>query len=178
MKPKSAAKWCNRHGNILLLCPEVCQGDVANWKEPNMHIEWVAAYQRDRRKCQCQSQDPWQRWMLPMSQLWFRTSRRSSIQLKAQIYFVINSPDELCYPIWYQIWSKPHSLDQCIVPGPSQRVQSTLYMYQVTIYSSKCARSKSKSPGHSLHMPGHSSHISRCTRSEQTVQGTVKLHQV
>ena len=116
------------------------------------------------------------------------------IQLKAQIHFVINSPDELCYPIWCQIWSKPHSLGQCIVPGLSQgvqgtltytrseskRVQGTLYMYQVTIYSSKCARyqSKSKSPGHSLHIPGHSSHSSRCTRSEQTVQGTVKLHQV
>ena len=33
-------------GNILLLCPEVCQGDVANWKELNTHIERVAAYQR------------------------------------------------------------------------------------------------------------------------------------
>ena len=43
---KSAAKCRNRRGNILLLCPEVCQGDVANWKEPNMRIEQVAAYQR------------------------------------------------------------------------------------------------------------------------------------
>ena len=44
MKPKSAAKCRNMRGNILLLSPEVCQGDAANWKEPNMHIEWVAAY--------------------------------------------------------------------------------------------------------------------------------------
>ena len=47
MKPKSAAKCRNRRGNILLLCPEVCQGDAANWKEPNTCTEWVAAYQRN-----------------------------------------------------------------------------------------------------------------------------------
>ena len=44
MKPKSAAKCRNMRGNILLLSPEVCQGDAANWKEPNTHIERVAAY--------------------------------------------------------------------------------------------------------------------------------------
>ena len=48
MKPKSAAKCRNRRGNILLLCPEVCQGDAANWKELNTRIERVAAYQRTK----------------------------------------------------------------------------------------------------------------------------------
>ena len=51
MKPKSAAKCRNRRGNILLLCPEVCQGDAANWKELNTCIEQVAAYIRKSWKC-------------------------------------------------------------------------------------------------------------------------------
>ena len=49
MKLKSAAKCRNRRGNILLLCPEVCQGDAANWKELNMRIEWVAAHHHPQR---------------------------------------------------------------------------------------------------------------------------------
>ena len=36
----------NWRRNILLLCPEVRQGDVANWKEPNTGIERGAAYHR------------------------------------------------------------------------------------------------------------------------------------
>ena len=51
MKLKSAAKCHNRRGNILLLCLEVCQGDAANWKEPNTHIERVAAYQQVTWTC-------------------------------------------------------------------------------------------------------------------------------
>ena len=41
---KCATKSHHRRGNILLLCPEVCQGYAANWKEPNMRIEQGAAY--------------------------------------------------------------------------------------------------------------------------------------
>ena len=50
MKLKSAAKCHNRHENILLLCPEVHQGDAANWKEPNMRIEQGATYHQDQHK--------------------------------------------------------------------------------------------------------------------------------
>jgi hypothetical protein len=41
-----AAKWRNRRGNILILCPEVVQGGPTNWNERNMRIGRGAAYQR------------------------------------------------------------------------------------------------------------------------------------
>jgi hypothetical protein len=39
-----AAKWRNRRGNILILCPEVVQCGPTNWNEQNMHIGRGAAY--------------------------------------------------------------------------------------------------------------------------------------
>jgi hypothetical protein len=41
-----AAKWRNRRGNILILCPEVVQGGPTNWNEQNMCIGRGAAYHR------------------------------------------------------------------------------------------------------------------------------------
>jgi hypothetical protein len=41
-----AAKWRNRRGNILILCPEVVQGGPTNRNERNMRIGRGAAYQR------------------------------------------------------------------------------------------------------------------------------------
>jgi hypothetical protein len=39
-----AAKWRNRRGNILILCPEVVQDGPTNWNEQNMRIGRGAAY--------------------------------------------------------------------------------------------------------------------------------------
>jgi hypothetical protein len=44
---KCAAKWRNRRGNILILCPEVVQDGPTNWNERNMRIGRGAAYQRN-----------------------------------------------------------------------------------------------------------------------------------
>ena len=103
----------------------------------------IKAKIHDKEECQCQGWDP-------------RQVEGLQMQLKVKIHFAINSPCELCYPIWCWTWPKSHSPGQCIVPGLSQGVQDTFYMYQVWVKESRAL----------LYVPGHSSHSSRCTRSE------------
>lgn len=149
----------------------------------------IKAKIHDKEECQCWGWDPGQVEGLQM-------------QLKVKIHFVINSPCELCYPIWCWTWPKSHSPGQCIVPGLSQGVQGTLTctrslvtqlkMYQVWVKESKalfiCTRSLfavQDAPGLSKRVQGTLYIYLDTLHTAQDVQGLnkqpraqFKLHQV